>query len=141
MFLMGHAMPEFEQFNVLLPEDLAGFLRREATKRDFTISGLLRHYVSEAHRAAPREGAPTFPDALAPAVPAVKPDGRSIAEAKAHLGELEAERERIKQRQRRWSDTAADGARLDRLNAEVELFRKNIASAQRMLPRNGGQNV
>ena len=136
MLSMGRAMPEFEQFNVLLPENLAGFLRREAAKRDFTLSGLLRHLVAEAARAEPRPEGGFFPNEFAPPVAAVKADAQSIAEAKVHLGELQQERERIKRRQQLWSDTAADGARLDRLNAEIEVFGKRITAAERMA--NGG---
>jgi hypothetical protein len=135
-------MTDLIQMKLSLPPELAAYVHEQAARNDRTPSGQIRAWISERRRREPPpEGAPVFPDALAPAVPGVKPDGRSIAEAKVRLGELEAERDRIKQKQRRWSDTAADGARLDRLNAEVELFRKNIATAQRMMPSNGGQNA
>ena len=57
----------FQQINVALPAHLVEFVRREATRQDFTVSGLLRHYVAEAARREPLpEG--TFPKCEAPFV-------------------------------------------------------------------------
>jgi CopG-like RHH_1 or ribbon-helix-helix domain, RHH_5 len=47
----------FQQINVALPAHLVEFVRCEAARRDFTVSGLLRHYVAEAaRREAPLQG-------------------------------------------------------------------------------------
>jgi hypothetical protein len=132
------SMSEFQQFNVLLPENLAGFLKTEAARRDFTISGLLRHYVSEAHRAAPREGAPTFPDAIAPVVPAFPATPKGIAAAKERLAAMNKEREQILKRKARWQTTVDEDTKVDRLVAEIEVTSKRIEMAEKMLPRNGG---
>jgi hypothetical protein len=128
-------MSEFQQFNVLLPENLAGFLKREAAKRDFTISGLLRHYVSEACRAAPSQGAPTFP---AKELPGVAADPKSISEARQRLASLKKEREEILKRKGRWQTNASEDRRVDDLVAEIEVTARRIEMAERMM--NGGQN-
>jgi hypothetical protein len=133
-------MPEpLQQVCVSLPPSLIVRLQQGAVQTDRTLGGMIRHLVSEWARATPLpEGG--FPDAVTSPYPAVKADATSIAEAKIQLGELEQERERILQKQRRWSDTAADGTALDQLNLRIDLFRKNITMAERMMPRrrNGG---
>jgi hypothetical protein len=138
---MGTSMPEpLQQVCVSLPPNLVTLVQQHAAQTDRTIGGMIRHVVAEWARTQPRpEGG--FPDAFAPPVPAVKPAVQSIAEAKVRLDELKQERERIKRRQQLRSDTAADGARLDRLNAEIEVFGKHIAMAERMMPANEGLNV
>jgi hypothetical protein len=113
-----------------------------ATRRDYTVSGLLRHFVAEAARAeAPAP--PRFPDAFAPPVPSVKPTAEAIAEAQKHLADRRQERDRITRRlgAKTPSGSAADGNRLDRLNLEIELIAKGIEQAERVLPRNGGADA
>jgi hypothetical protein len=122
---------------VLLPENLAGFLKTEAARRDFTISGLLRHYVSEAHRAAPP------PEWVPPGqtIPGFSQTPEGIAQAKEHIAKLGQELQRIRHRQKIHADDATDEDRAARINFELDVVRKGIDMATRMLPRNGGQNV
>ena len=126
-------MSEFQQFNVLLPENLAGFLKREAAKRDFTISGLLRHYVSETCRAAPAEGVP-----WGETIPPIPPTVQGIAEGRERITKLRDELQKIRHRQRIHADTGADEDRAVRINFEIETIRKQIDLVTRMLPSNGG---
>ena len=130
-----------QQINVALPAHLVEFIRRQAARQDHTVSGAIRHILAEAaRREPPPEGAPVFPDALAPPVPAVKPDAQSIIEAKERLASLKAEREEILRRKRLWQTTVNEDTRVDRIVAEVEVLGKRIAAAEKMLPRNGGRH-
>ena len=50
----------FQQINVALPTHLVAFVRREAARQDHTVSGAIRHLISEAARREPPQE-PTFP--------------------------------------------------------------------------------
>jgi hypothetical protein len=133
-------MSQLQQVIVMLPEPLLAFLKRAAAREDRTLSGALRHLVSEAARAEP-PAETGFPDAIAPPVPAVPATVEGIIAAKERLAELRAEQAKIARRKTRWETTVADDVRVDRIIAEIEVTRKAIAMAERMLPRNGGQNA
>jgi hypothetical protein len=130
-------MPEqpLQQVCVSLPPNLITRLQQGAVQSDRTLGGMIRHLVAEWARATP---SPEGPRAWGEPVPSVAATPEGIREGKARLADLEQERQRIKERQRRWSDTAADGARLDRLNLEIGITEQRIRLAEQMMrPSNG----
>jgi hypothetical protein len=132
-------MPPLQQVIVMLPEPLVAFLKRAAEREDRTISGALRHLVSEAARAEPAP-AIGFPDAFAPPVPAFPVTPEGIAAAKERVAAMRKEREQILKRKAKWQTTVDEDTKVDRLVAEIEILGKRIAAAEKMLPRsrNGG---
>jgi len=59
----------FQQINVALPTHLVAFVRREAARQDHTVSGAIRHLISEAaRREAPQEATILAPSCETPFV-------------------------------------------------------------------------
>jgi hypothetical protein len=126
----------FQQINVALPTHLIEFIRRQAARQDHTVSGAIRHLISEAaRREPPAEGKFDFP--ALPAVPAT-PEG--IAAARERIAAMEAEQEKIRRKKKVYGTTAAEDARHDALHFEIETTQHRLAMAENMLPRsrNGG---
>jgi hypothetical protein len=135
-------MSQLQQVIVMLPEPLVAFLKRAATREDRTLSGVLRHLVSEAARTEPPPQT-GFSDAFAPPVPSVPATVEGIAAAKERLAKLRHEQAQIRRRKARWQTTVDEDTRIDRLVAEIEIMGKQIAMAERFVKpgANGGTNV
>jgi hypothetical protein len=127
------------QINVALPTHLVEFIRREAARQDHTLSGAIRHLISEAARREPPVET-GMSDAFAPPVPPFPATVEGIAAAKDRVAKLRQEEETLRRRRARWQTTADEDRKVDRLVAEIEIMNKRIASAEKMLPRsrNGG---
>jgi hypothetical protein len=133
-------MPQLQQVIVMLPEPLTAFLKRAAEREDRTLSGVLRHLVSEAARVEPPPaGAPWVPPG--PTIPGVAATPEGIAQAKEHIAALLEEQKQLHRRKRVSGTTVAEDTRADQITMIVGVMGQRIASAEKMLPRNGGRNV
>jgi hypothetical protein len=133
-------MPQLQQVIVMLPEPLVAFLKRAADREDRTLSGALRHLVSEAARVEPSPaGAPWVPSG--PTIPGVVATSEGIAQAKEHIAALLEEQKQIHRRKRIHGTTVAEDARADQITMIVGVMGQRIAEAEKILPRNGGQNA
>src|SRR6516162_2968221 len=124
-------MTQLQQVIVMLPEPLVAFLKRAAEREDRTISGALRHIVSEAARAEPPpEGVFDFP--TLPGVPAT-PEG--IAAAKARVAAMREEQAKIRRKKKVHGTTVDEDTRHDRLHVEIGITNERIALAEKAMPR------
>jgi hypothetical protein len=140
-------MTDLVQLKLSLPPDLIAYVQQQAAHADRTPSGVIRHWISERKRCEPPPEA-TFPAKVLASIKTAE----EIAAAKVRLAALREERERLQKllwgepgrfiakdntrvmQGRPPSGTAADGARLDELNAEIDVLTKQIVLAERMLP-------
>jgi hypothetical protein len=127
-------MPQLQQVIVMLPEPLVAFLKRAAEREDRTLSGALRHLVSEAARVEPRpEGVLTFPT-----MPGVAATAEGIAAAKERVAAMREEQARIRRKKRTHGTSADEDTRADRFIDEIATMEQRIVSAEKMLPRRNG---
>ena len=131
---MAKQAETFTQVQVSLPAALLAYVQRQATLKDHTLSGAIRHCIAEVARLEPP------PAPKRPTLPNVEGNPESIAKAKHDLAEKRQEHAQITQRQRSITGTTVgDDARLAHLTFEINWLEGQIARAEQMTrPANGG---
>jgi hypothetical protein len=119
-----------QQLSIALPAGLLAFVQRRAEAEDRTLSGQVRHYLSEAARSEPPASTSKLPWR---AIPNVEANAKSIAAAETRVAKNLQERERIARRQRTNDSSAADDTRDMELAAEIRETEAQIVQARRMM--------
>jgi hypothetical protein len=133
-------MTDLQQLKITLPPDLLAYVQEAAARTDRTPSGMVRHWISEQkRREPPPEATPVFANSITVAPVALTPAG--VVEGRARIVSLEREIEKRRARQQRHADVAGDEDRIGEILLEIDIIRKGIDMATRMMrPNNRGPN-
>ena len=111
-----------------LPGELLAFIQRQATLKDHTLSGAIRHLIAEAARL---EVPPSKPFGVV--LPNVSGNAASIAAARALIAELQKEQVLIERRRRKMNGSAIDDKRDPEIAGLISVLEDRITLAERMM--------